>query len=174
MKTRLVLFTLLAAMVAVPMSAEPAAKRTQPSVTAALVPTAFPVPMPLYVAEAIREAAATYDVDPNLVASMAYRESRFDPNAVSRAGAVGVMQLKPRTARYLGVKDIYDARDNIFGGTKYLRELLDRFNGDVDLSLAAYNAGPEAVAKKGVTATREAIDYVAAVKSFYRGALATL
>jgi soluble lytic murein transglycosylase-like protein len=65
------------------------------------------------------------------------------------------------------VKNSYDARDNIFGGAKYLRAMLDRFNGDVDLSLAAYNAGPELVAQKGVKATSEAVAYVAAVKAMY-------
>jgi soluble lytic murein transglycosylase-like protein len=132
---------------------------------------AFPVPVPRYIAEAINEAAAEYDVDPNLIAAMAFRESRFDPAAISRAGAIGVMQLKPRTAKGLGVKDIYDARENVFGGTKYIASLLQRFGGDVELALAGYNAGPELVAKKGKTATQEAVEYVAAVKAMYRATL---
>lgn len=172
MKARLMLFVLLVSAAAVPSFAAPKAKTApRTPATARIFPmlreNAFPVPMPKHIAAAIREAAAHHGVDPNLVASMAFRESRFDPSAVSRAGAIGVMQLKPRTAAGLGVKNSYDARDNIFGGAKYLREMLDRFNGDVDLSLAAYNAGPELVARKGVKATSEAVSYVAAVKAMY-------
>ncbi|HEX8154267.1 MAG TPA: lytic transglycosylase domain-containing protein [Thermoanaerobaculia bacterium] len=139
-----------------------------------LATNAFPVPMSQLIADSIREASQLYGVDPNLVAAMAFRESRFNPNAVSRLGAIGVMQLKPRTAQGLGVKDIYDARENILGGTKYLASLLKRFNGDVELALAGYNAGPEKVAKEGPRATREAVDYVAAVRSMYSIALRAL
>ena len=132
---------------------------------------AFPVPMPQYLAEIITDAAAAHGVDPNLVAAMAYRESRFEQYAVSRRGAQGIMQLMPRTARALGVQDSFDPKQNIFGAAKYLKEQLVRFGGDVDLALAAYNAGPELVAKKGAGATQEAIDYVAAIKSLYRFAV---
>lgn len=171
MKARLV-FVLVAAVVTIPSFAAPKrAAATRVPATAQVFPmlreNAFPIPMPKHIAAAIREAAAHHGVDPNLVASMAFRESRFDANAVSRYGAIGVMQLKPRTAAGLGVKNSYDARDNIFGGAKYLREMLDRFHGDIDLSLAAYNAGPELVAQKGVKATTEAVSYVAAVKAMY-------
>jgi soluble lytic murein transglycosylase-like protein len=93
---------------------------------------------------------------------------------VSRRGAQGVMQLMPKTARSLGVKDAFDPRQNIFGGTKYLKYLLDRFDGDVTLTLAAYNAGPELVSKAGPSATQEAVEYVAAVKRFYETALRAL
>jgi soluble lytic murein transglycosylase-like protein len=136
----------------------------------ALAVNAFPLPVPQYLASVIKEASAKYGVDPNLVAAMAFRESRFDANAVSRRGAQGVMQLMPKTARSLGVKDSFDPRQNIFGGTKYLKYLLDRFDGDVTLSLAAYNAGPELVSKVGPSATQEAVEYVAAVKRFYETA----
>ena len=135
---------------------------------------AFPLPVPQYLASVINDAAKKYDVDPNLVAAMAFRESRFDPSAVSRRGAQGVMQLMPKTARALGVQDAFDARQNVFGGTKYLKSLLERFHGNIDLTLAAYNAGPELVAKVGPSATQEAIEYVAAVKSFYESALRAL
>ena len=131
---------------------------------------AFPLPVPHYLAGIISDAAKAFRVDPNLVAAMAFRESRFDANAVSRIGAEGIMQLKPRTARSLGVKDSFDAKQNVFGATKYLRTLLDRFHGDIDMTLAAYNAGPELVAKAGPNATREAVEYVAAVKSYYMAA----
>ncbi len=131
---------------------------------------AFPLPVPQYLAGIISDAAKAFRVDPNLVAAMAFRESRFDANAVSRIGAEGIMQLKPKTARALGVKDSFDAKQNVFGATKYLRTLLDRFHGDIDMTLAAYNAGPELVAKVGPRATQEAVEYVAAVKSYYGGA----
>lgn len=139
-----------------------------------LAAQAFPAPMPKYLAGIINDAARLYSVDPNLIAAMAFRESAFNPNAVSSRGAQGLMQLMPKTARSLGVHDSFDPRDNVFGGTRYLKTLLDRFHGDVDLTLAAYNAGPELVAKVGPKATKEAIDYVAAVKSFYQVALAAL
>lgn len=133
--------------------------------------TAFPLPVPHYLAGIISDAAKKFHVDPNLIAAMAFRESRFDPNAVSRIGAEGVMQLKPRTARSLGVLNSFDPQQNVFGATKYLRTLLDRFHGDIDMTLAAYNAGPELVAKVGPKATQEAVEYVAAVKGYYAGAL---
>ncbi|SRR5581483_971598 len=126
----------------------------------------FPLPVPQYLSQIISEAAAKYRLDPNLIAAMAFRESRFDSNAVSSRGAQGVMQLMPKTARALGVSDAFDARQNVFGATKYLRTLFDRFHGDVDLTLAAYNAGPELVAKAGPNATAEAVAYVAAIKGY--------
>jgi soluble lytic murein transglycosylase-like protein len=151
---------------------------TASAVSAQPLPTlaaaAFPLPVPQYLAAAISDAAHQYGVDPNLIAAMAFRESRFDANAVSSRGAQGIMQLMPRTAAALGVHDAFDPRDNVFGATKYLRSLLDRFHGNLDLTLAAYNAGPELVAKVGPNANQEAIDYVAAVKGFYEGALRAL
>jgi len=132
-----------------------------------LAARAFPLPVPQDLASHITEAAAKYGVDPNLIAAVAFKESRYRPNAVSRIGAEGIMQLKPRTARWLGVKDSFDARQNVLGGTKYLRMLLDRFGGDLDLALAGYNAGPDLVAKVGPRATEEAIEYVATVKRYY-------
>jgi soluble lytic murein transglycosylase-like protein len=157
---------LLVVLSALPLAA--AERRSQVAVP--LATNAFPTVMPTYVAKAIADAAAQYGVDPNLVAAMAFQESRFNPTAVSRVGAQGVMQLKPRTARSLGVKDSFDARQNVFGGTKYLRQLLDRFKGDVDMALAAYNAGPERVQREGARATAEAVNYVAMVKSYYSAA----
>lgn len=133
-----------------------------------LAADAFPLPVPHYLGQIIADAGSKYGVDPNLIAAMAFRESRFDSRAVSRRGAQGVMQLMPRTAKSLGVKDAFDPRANVFGATKYLRSLLDRFNGDLELTLAAYNAGPELVAKVGPGATQEAIEYVKAIKSYYR------
>jgi soluble lytic murein transglycosylase-like protein len=135
---------------------------------------AFPIPVPQYLAGIINDAAVKYGVDPNLIAAMAFRESRFDANAVSSRGAQGIMQLMPKTARALGVRNSFDPQQNIFGGTKYVKTLLDRFHGDITMTLAAYNAGPELVAKAGPGATQEAIDYVAAIKGFYETALRAL
>jgi soluble lytic murein transglycosylase-like protein len=123
-------------------------------------------------ASTIEEAARTHGVDPRLVAAVARRESAWNTKAVSRTGACGLMQLMPATARYLGVSNVFDPRENIFGGTRYLRTLLDTFNGDLDLTLAAYNAGPGAVEKyRGIPPYRETQAYVAAVKATYQKSL---
>ena len=130
--------------------------------------------VPLHLSSAIHDAARAHGVDPRLVAAVARRESAFDSKAVSHAGACGVMQLMPATARYLGVSNVFDARENIFGGTRYLRTLLDTFDGDLDLALAAYNAGPGAVEKhRGVPPYRETKAYVAAVRASYERSLGT-
>ena len=116
----------------------------------------------------MNEAARKYDVDPRLVSAVAEVESNNDPSAVSGAGAIGVMQLMPDTAAALGV-DPYDAKQNIEGGTKYLRQMLDNFGGDVSKALAAYNAGPQAVRDyNGVPPYSETQDYVAKVLDIYR------
>ncbi len=117
------------------------------------------------------EAASAYNVSVNLIKAVAKAESGFNPNAVSKSGAIGVMQLMPSTARSLGVTDPYDARQNIMGGTKYLRQNLDRFNGNVSLALAAYNAGPNAVQKYGgIPPYQETQNYVRIVTSYMGGA----
>ena len=96
----------------------------------------------------IKVSAADYNVDPALIEAIIENESAFDSNATSSAGARGLMQLMPQTADALGVTNSYDATQNIRGGTRYLRSLLDRF-GKVELAVAAYNAGPDAVQKYG-------------------------
>ena len=112
------------------------------------------------------EAARAYGVDPRLVVAVARRESAFNPNAVSRVGACGLMQLMPATARILGISDIFDIRQNVFGGAQYLRQLLDTYNGDLDRALAAYNAGPGAVEKyNGVPPFAETRAYVASIRT---------
>lgn len=113
------------------------------------------------VAQAIDAAAARYDLAPELVDAIARQESAYNQAAVSPKGAIGVMQLMPGTARTLGV-DPRDAVANIHGGAAYLRQLINRFDGRIDLALAAYNAGPGAVARHaGVPPYRETQAYVA-------------
>lgn len=115
------------------------------------------------------EAAACYDISPRLLRAVAKAESNFNPKAVSGAGAMGVMQLMPGTARSLGVSDPYDARQNIMGGAKYLKQNLDRF-GDVSLALAAYNAGPGSVQKYGgVPPYKETQNYVRKIMADLNG-----
>jgi soluble lytic murein transglycosylase-like protein len=97
----------------------------------------------------IEVAATRFGVDSNLVDAVAWQESRYNPRARSSAGAMGVMQLMPGTARQLGVRDPHDVQQNVTGGTAYLRAQLDRFGNNVPLALAAYNAGPGAVLKYG-------------------------
>jgi len=114
----------------------------------------------------VEEAAALHQVSPDLVRSVMAVESEFDQWAVSSKGARGLMQLMPATARRLGVSDSFDARQNIFGGTQYLRVLLDQFGGDVALVLAAYNAGPNAVLRYGgIPPYRETRGYVQKVQA---------
>jgi soluble lytic murein transglycosylase-like protein len=106
-------------------------------------------------------AAARFDLSPTFLRLVAWQESRFRTDAVSTAGAIGIMQLMPNTAAELGV-DPKNARDNIFGGAAYLRQMLDRFGGRIDLALAAYNAGPTRVAQIQATpAIAETQGYVA-------------
>lgn len=116
----------------------------------------------------IKEAAARYQVDPRLVAAVAQTESGGNQEAISPAGAVGVMQLMPDTAAGLGVNP-YDKRQNIEGGAKYLRQMMDTFGGDVQKAVAAYNAGPQAVKEyNGIPPYRETQDYVNKVLDIYR------
>lgn len=122
---------------------------------------------PAYMEQIFDEASRIYGVSKNLIRAVSKAESSFNPKAVSGAGAMGVMQLMPGTASALGVSDPFDPRQNIMGGTKYLRENLERFDGNVDLALAAYNAGPGSVEKyNGIPPYEETQNYVKRVKSY--------
>jgi hypothetical protein len=119
---------------------------------------------------AIDEAAARHHVDPSLVRSVVKVESNFNPNAVSRKGAMGLMQLMPATARSLNVSNPFDPQQNVDAGVRHLRRLLDNYGGDVRLTLAAYNAGSGAVARSaGVPNFRETQDYVRRITTLYSG-----
>jgi len=117
---------------------------------------------------AIDEAAARHNVDPSLVRAVVKVESNFNPHAVSRKGAVGLMQLMPSTARQLKVIDPYDPQQNIDGGVRHLKQLLENFNGNVPLTLAAYNAGEGAVTRSnGIPPYRETKNYVKQITELY-------
>jgi hypothetical protein len=119
---------------------------------------------------AIDQAAARHNVDPSLVRSVVKVESNFNPNAVSRKGAMGLMQLMPATARSLKVANPFDPQQNVDAGVRHLRRLLDSYGGDVRLSLAAYNAGSGAVARSaGVPRFRETQNYVRRITDLYNG-----
>jgi soluble lytic murein transglycosylase len=118
----------------------------------------------------IEAQARAQSLDPALVRAVVTVESSYDPAARSRKGAIGLMQLMPATARSLDVDDPYDAEQNLRGGTTYLRRMLDRFGGDLELALAAYNAGPEAVDRyKGLPPYLETHGYVDRVLRLLRG-----
>ena len=119
--------------------------------------------------EIIQEASAEYDVDASLIRAVMQAESAFHPYAVSRAGAEGLMQLMPALADEMGVTDSFDPRENIMGGVRYLKRLLDYHDGDLDLALASYNAGPGNVQRYGgVPPFRETRNYVRTIKAIYK------
>jgi soluble lytic murein transglycosylase-like protein len=119
---------------------------------------------------AIDAAAARHHVDPSLVRSVVKVESNFNPNAVSRKGAMGLMQLMPATARSLNLANPFDPAENVDAGVRHLKKLLDSYGGNVRLSLAAYNAGSGAVARSaGVPHFRETQDYVRRITNLYHG-----
>lgn len=121
------------------------------------------------IAKMVEFSARQHGIDPKLALAVANTESGLVPDVVSSAGAVGVMQLMPETAHGLGVRNINDPRENIDGGVRYLKQMLDLFNGDVTKAVAAYNAGPEAVKNYGgIPPYSETNAYVAKVISLYK------
>jgi soluble lytic murein transglycosylase-like protein len=147
-------------------NANPPARRSGHSVASDT--TAVIVTPPPKLEKVVKTAAARNHLDPALVQAVIQTESNWDPHAVSRKGAFGLMQLIPATAERYGVGDVFDPVQNIEGGTRYLRDLLDRFGGDLKKSLAAYNAGEQAVERfGGVPAYRETRAYVKKVTNTY-------
>lgn len=152
----------------------------QPKVTSAPEPMVIPAPSGEVVYgtvntgnarydELVKSAAARYGVDPHLIVAVMRQESGFNSRARSHKGATGLMQLMPATARRFGVTNIYDPAQNIDAGVRYLRLLLDMFNGDVSLALAGYNAGENAVINSGykIPRYRETQHYVKAITARY-------
>lgn len=124
---------------------------------------------PAQLEQLVRANGAAFGVDPSLIKAIIANESGFDPKATSRTGAQGLMQLEPGTAAGLGVTDAYDPAQNIYGGTRYIKGLLERFHGDLHLAVAAYNAGPGAVEKYGdVPPYAETQNYVQNVIASYQ------
>jgi hypothetical protein len=117
----------------------------------------------------IQKAAQRYEVDPALVKAIIMAESSYNPKAVSRRGAQGLMQLMPRTARALGVEDSFDPKDNIEGGVRYFKQLLEQFDGNLKLAIAAYNAGSRKVRMyKGLPPFKHTRYYVAKVMEYHQ------
>jgi hypothetical protein len=125
---------------------------------------------PEQVDAAIEQAAARHNLDPNLVRAVIKVESNFNPNAVSRKGAMGLMQLMPNTARQLNVTNPFDPEQNVDAGVRHLKRLLETYGGDVKLTLAAYNAGQGAVARSaGIPRFGETRNYVRRITDLYYG-----
>lgn len=141
---------------------ERAAKRTSTAFTAAIDLTRF--------ADVINEASRTFHLQPELLRAVIDVESRYNPNAVSVKGALGLMQLMPDTARRFSDGDMFNPRDNVLAGARYLRFLLDMFKEDMELALAAYNAGENAVIRAGyrIPSVPETRQYVPRVLDVYR------
>jgi soluble lytic murein transglycosylase-like protein len=118
--------------------------------------------------EVIHNRANAYRIEPSLVSAVITVESNWNSKAVSRKGAIGLMQLMPSTANEMGINDPFNPTENIEGGIKYLRYLLDRFDGDIALAIAAYNAGPRRIVTfRGIPPIRETQQYVNRVLSIY-------
>jgi soluble lytic murein transglycosylase-like protein len=137
-------------------------------------PTAVSPASPQTLDQVITTTSQRHRVDPDLIASVIHAESNFNPHAVSNKGAQGLMQIMPQTAFQLGLRNAFDPKDNVEGGTRYLRELLERYNFDLIKALAAYNAGPRRVEQYGgVPPYQETRAYIARiVRDFNRKKLA--
>ena len=131
------------------------------------------IPSSATVRKIVSEAASAFKLDQSLVRAIIEAESDFDVHATSRVGARGLMQLMPETAARYGVRDIFDPEQNIWGGTRYIRDLLEKFNNDIPLALAAYNAGENAVVRYGgippFPETKEYVQRVLELRQQYHG-----
>jgi soluble lytic murein transglycosylase-like protein len=123
---------------------------------------------PVDLEKIIEKAARKYDVDADLIRSVIKAESNFNPQATSSKGAMGLMQLMPETANDLGVKNAYDVEQNVMGGTSYLKSLLDRYDGNADLALAAYNWGMGNLEKSPNRLPAETVTYVTRINTYYK------
>jgi soluble lytic murein transglycosylase-like protein len=162
---------LAAAMSSAPLARPVVALLPAPKVKPNIEVTAEYVVVPAHQAydDIIEEAAEKYDMDANLIRAVMQAESAFHPYAVSRAGAEGLMQLMPELSDEMGVSDSFDPRENIMGGARYLKRLLDYHNGNLDLALASYNAGPGNVERYGgVPPFRETRNYVKTIKQILK------
>ncbi|SHH89229.1 Transglycosylase SLT domain-containing protein [Clostridium collagenovorans DSM 3089] len=128
------------------------------------------------IAVAIDKASAKYGVDANLIRAIIKAESNFNPNAVSSAGAMGLMQIMPANFKSLGITDPLSIEQNIEGGVRHIKQYLDRYNGNVEMALMAYNGGPGRMVSRGVTSVndiykmpKETQNYVPKVMKYYRG-----
>ncbi len=152
----------------IPTSAEP---QDASAVSGTAASGAFTIPAggaPTRFDAIIRNAANRFGVNEGLIKAVIKMESDFNPRAVSHAGARGLMQLMPSTAAGLGVRDSFDPQQNIMAGTRFLRDMLDRYEGNLDSALAAYNWGPGNVDKsRGAFLPRETREYLAKVKKYY-------
>jgi soluble lytic murein transglycosylase-like protein len=155
--------TIFAGSAGTPINAAPATPPSAGQTQMAASDPLFPMSMHPVLVGYLNDAATRFNVSPTLVQAVAWQESRFRSDVISPKGAIGIMQLMPATARQLGVNP-HDPRQNIYGGVAYLSMLLTRFNGDTRLALAAYNAGPQAVAQyRGIPPFRETQNYVTSI-----------
>lgn len=139
-----------------------ASKQSSPSLSES------PAPSSKNYKDMIKQAAEKFDLPERLISSIIQHESNFNSNAVSHAGAEGLMQLMPGTAKFLGVKNSFDPEQNITGGARYLRQMLNQFDGSIEHALAAYNAGPGNVRKHGgIPPFKETQNYVQNVLNTY-------
>jgi soluble lytic murein transglycosylase-like protein len=145
-------------------------ENTRPMTAALSYSTSIATPeVPASLLTLIDTISANYGVDPGLVRAVIKTESNFNRWAVSNKGALGLMQLIPSTGRRYGVRDFFDPQQNIDGGVRYLRFLLEKFNGDLDLSLAAYNAGENLVQRTGrIPSIPETTNYVRKIRAIYK------
>ena len=126
--------------------------------------------------DAVKKASKKYGVDANLIKAVIKTESNFNPNVVSRAGAKGLMQIMPSNFKNLGISNPFDIYQNVDGGTKLLKQYIDKYNGDIQMALMAYNGGPTRMKNRGVTSIehiykmpKETQNYVKKVMKYYKG-----